>query len=324
MFKPIHVSHIKEIIMPVATTIFATEGLPKNLADFCKIIDQPLCLIEEHYPNIQSITVGVILAHIKLCEAQVFAISKRDDLTSQNRLQLFYDAILDYFSIELNALIFAKIYALDYANIDNSGIRMITKCYDSLWYDAIYNLFVPLLGIRLAADMADGSMALLLQAFDELQENKYQKSCYILNTYCTELIYNWQQVVKDKSCDTRKCVVWIAPHEHPRIAKTIIETYLKKHNLFSNQFVCKQTSEDVFYLAKNKLEAGDSLIVTSASSIGFTFSRVSKLMSTLAHKGIELHFAKYNLHLEAGVWQCNNTLMNITQSILKELDEITE
>lgn len=324
MFKSINVLHVKEIIMPIATKIFATEGFCKNLEEFCKTIDQPMCVVKEHYPNMESIITGVILAHIKLCETLIFSISTRSDVTPKERLHKFCDAILDYFSVEMNSLMFARINELGYENIVNPGINIVTKRYSSLWYDAICNLFVPLLGVRLAADMADGSMALLLQASEELQENRYKKSCYILNTYCTELISNWQRVVRDKSRDTEKCVVWIAPHEHLLITEVIIDAYLKKHNLCCNECVSKQETKDIFYFAEHKLQAGDSLVVTSASSIGFTFKRVSRLMSMLAHKGIELHFAKYNGHLNAGSWQDNNTLMNITKVILKELGEITE
>ncbi|PCH57215.1 MAG: hypothetical protein COC15_01595 [Legionellales bacterium] len=323
MFKPMNISHVKDIIIPIATRIFATEGFSKNLSEFCKKIDQPIYLVQRHYPNIQSIITGVILAHIKLCETQVFSISTRSDLTPKERLQKFCDAILDYFGMEINSLIFARIYELDYKNINNPGIRMVTQRYKSLWHNAIDDLFTPLLGEQLAADMADGSMALLLQAAEELREHQYQKSCYTINTYCTELIYNWQRANSDKTCNAKRCIAWIAPHEHPQTAKTLIATYLKtKHALDCDATIYAQKGDDIFHFVTHKLKPHDRLVVVSASSISFVSLEVLKFLSVPAEHGVALCFAGYDRELEAGVMQDSDNLLEIATFVSKELDSI--
>ncbi|PCI39660.1 MAG: hypothetical protein COB50_00830 [Thiotrichales bacterium] len=323
MCKPINVLHVKGSIISTATKIFATEGCSINLADFCKKIAQPVSLIKVHYPNIESIITGVILTHITLCETQIFSINNRSDLIPKERLQLFCEAILDYFSVELNSLLFARIYELDYESL-NSGISMATKRYDSLWYDAIYNLFVPLLGSSLATDMADGSMALLSQAAKELQEHKYHKSVYTLNSYCTELISNWQRVEQNKNHKTKRCIAWIAPHEHRLSSQAVIDNYLKKHNLNYDAIVFAQGRENIFHLVAHTLQPGDKLVITSASSISFIFTQILHFMSITAEHKIELHFAKYNRNLEGESSQHSDTLMEVTADILEEIHAITE
>lgn len=319
MFKAIYVSH--EIIIPAATRIFVTESFPNNLEEFCKKIDQPVSLVEAHYPNIGSLLIGVILEHIKLCEMQIFSIVTRCDVTPKERLLKFYDAMLDYFSLESNALMFARIYNLDYENLGNSDISLVTRRYESGWYRAIYNLFLPMLGAQLAGDMADASRAVLLAAAEDLQERKYQQACYTINTHCTELIANWQRVGQNHNRNTKRCVAWVAVHEHQRTAKSIINQYLKKHMLNCDEFV--STQQDILYCLQHTLRSGDSLVVTSASSIGFTFAEIAACTLLAADRGIELHFAKYDRNLVGGCEQDRNTLMDVMTAILEELDAIT-